>query len=149
MTEDIEHALYLRRWGVPFDALAHVFGGSAKHYERAQRGLGRSSLVGTTIKHAEALPEHLVADEKHTRSKGNKVFVTTTVALGCILGASVVESANEAALIEGYGDFAREAQELDPEYSPASVCLDGWEATQFIHCLKERLESPAMLFMEE
>src|SRR5690606_18102474 len=89
-TQDIEHALYLRRWGVPYDALAHVFGRSPKHYERAQLGLGRFSLVGTTIKHAKNLPGHLVSDEKHTRLKGEKVFVTTTAAKGCILGASVV-----------------------------------------------------------
>jgi hypothetical protein len=129
-TTDIEHALYLRRWGVPYDALAHVFGRSAKHYERAQLGLGRFSLVGTTIKTTENLPEHLVADEKHTRLKGEKVFVTTTVAEGCILGANVVEEAGETGLTEGYGDFAREARQLDPDYAPKTICLDGWEATQ-------------------
>lgn len=129
-TEDIEPALYLRRWNVPYDALAHVFGRSAKHYERAQLSLGRFSLVGTTIKHAEKLPEHLVADEKHTRLKGEKVFVTTTVAEGCILGANVVEEAGETGLTDGYGDFAREARESDPDYAPKTICLDGWEATQ-------------------
>ena len=116
-TEDIEHALYLRRWGVPYDALAHIFGRSAKHYERALLGLGRFSLVGTTIKHPEKLPEHLVADEKHTRLKGERVFVTTTVAGGCILGASVVEDAGEGGLTAGYGDFAQEAREVDPDSS--------------------------------
>lgn len=129
-TEDIEHALYLRRWGVPYDALAHVFGRSAKLYERAQLALGRFSVVGTTIKHAENLPEDVAADEKHTRLNGEKVYVTTTVAQGCILGASVTKSCDEAGLTEGYGDFAREAQQLDADYAPQSVCLDGWEATQ-------------------
>ena len=77
---------YLRPFGVPFSALAHVFGRSAKHYERAQPSLGRPSLVGATIKHAQNLPEHLAANEKHSRLKGTKVFVTTTIARGCILG---------------------------------------------------------------
>ena len=119
MTQDIEHALYLRRWGVPYDALAHVFGVSAKRYERAQLGLGRLSVVGTTIKHSESLPENVVADEKHTSINGQKAYVTTTVAEGCILGASVTERCDEPALTEGYGDFAREARQLDPDYARA------------------------------
>ena len=28
--------------------------------------LGRASLVGTTVKEAQKLPQHLLADEKHT-----------------------------------------------------------------------------------
>ena len=129
-TSEIEKALLLRCWGVPFEILAYIFGHSAKHYERAQLALGRPSLTGTTIKHAKNLPQHLSADEKHTRLKGEKVFVTTTVAQGCILGASVVESADEVELTDGYGDFAQEAYEVDPNYAPESICLDGWGATQ-------------------
>lgn len=127
---DIEDALYLRRWGVPFDALSQVFGGSAKHYERAFLSLGRVSLVGTTVKHPENLPKHVVGDEKHTKQKGEKCYVTTVVAEGAILGACAVENADEAGLLEGYGEFAQEARAVDPDWEPESVCLDGWEATQ-------------------
>jgi len=128
-TEDLDKALYLRLFGVPPDALAHVFGKDASFWSRASLSLGRPSIVGTTIKSADKLPPHLVADEKHTRLKGEKVYVPTTAANGCILGASVVSSPAADDLGTGYGDFAAEARELDPSYSPESVCTDGWEAT--------------------
>jgi hypothetical protein len=47
------------------------------------------------------LPEHLAADEKHTRIKGENA----------------------------YGVFKDEAQCLDQDYSPKSVNTDGWKAT--------------------
>lgn len=34
-TIDFEKALYLRRWGVPFDALAYVFGRNSMFWQRA------------------------------------------------------------------------------------------------------------------
>jgi hypothetical protein len=128
-TDEIEKALYLRQWGVPCDAMAHVFGKDPSFWYRASQSLGRPSIVGATVKSPDKLPPHLVADEKHTRLKGNKVYVPTTVAGGCILGASVVSSPSADDLEEGYGDFAAEAQELDPSYRPETVCTDGWEAT--------------------
>ena len=66
MTDEVEKGLYLRRWGVLFDALAYVFGRDSMFWYRSSQSLGRPSLVGTTIRSSAILPEHLVADEKHT-----------------------------------------------------------------------------------
>jgi hypothetical protein len=128
-TEDLDKALYLRQFGVPPDALAYVFGLDSSFWYRASLSLGRPSIVGSTVKSKDKLPLHLVADEKHTRLKGEKVYVPTTAADGCILGASVVISPSADDLEAGYGDFAAEARELEPTYSPETVCTDGWEAT--------------------
>lgn len=128
-TDELERALYLRQWGVPCDALAHVFGKDSSFWYRASLSLGRPSIVGSTVKSTDKLPKHIVADEKHTRLKGEKVYVPTTVADGCILGASVVSSPSADDLAAGYGDFAAEARKLEPTYSPETVCTDGWEAT--------------------
>lgn len=129
-TDDIEKALYLRQWGVPFEALAYVFGRDAMFYYRAWLTLGRSSIVGTTVKDRERLPDHLVADEKHTWWQGQKVYIPTTVGSGCFLGATVVADASGEALEAGYGEFAREARHVDPTYHPQTVCTDGWTATR-------------------
>ncbi len=43
--------------------------------------LGRASIVGTTIKKPQKLPQHLLADEKHTWLGKNRVYLPTTVAL--------------------------------------------------------------------
>jgi hypothetical protein len=128
-TEELDGALYLRQWGVPCDALAYVFGKDSSFWYRASLSLGRPSIVGSTVKSKDKLPQHIVADEKHTRLKGEKVYVPTTVADGCILGASVVSSPSTDDLAAGYGDFADEARKIEPTYSPETVCADGWEAT--------------------
>ncbi len=62
-TEEVENALFLRKWGVPFDALAYVFGHDAMFWYNAYVTLGRNSVVGTTVKDRTLLPNHLPADE--------------------------------------------------------------------------------------
>jgi hypothetical protein len=129
-TAEVEKALYLRRWGVPFDALAYVFGRDAMFWQRAYVSLGRNSVVGTTIKSSDLLPEHLSVDEKHSRFNGEKVFIATTVAQECILGCGFAESAGTSELTEAYRDFKEEARNVNPEYTPETVNTDGWEPTR-------------------
>ena len=129
-TEEIEKALYLRQWNVPFEALAYVFGRDAMYYYRAWASWGRNSLVGTTVKDPARLPAHLVADEKHTWRTGEKQYLATTVGGGCILGAELVSESTTAGLTQAYGVFAAEAREVAAEYAPVSVCTDGWAATR-------------------
>lgn len=129
-TEAVEKALSLRHWGVPFDALVYVFGRDAMYWYRAELALGRPAIVSSTVKQPEQLPGHVLADEKHTWALGQEVYVATTVGGGCILGATVTEAASADALEAAYGEFAQEACELSPTYSPKTVCTDGWEGTQ-------------------
>ena len=129
-TEEIEKALYLRQWGVPFEALAYVFGRSASFWQRAWLQLGRCSLVGTTIKDPEKLPLHLVADEKVTWLDGQEVYVTTTAAGGCFLGVGLASEATAESLLSGYEEFKQEAHHLKADYTPETVCTDGFNATR-------------------
>src|SRR3954452_13708825 len=85
---DVEGPLFLRTFGVPFWALARVFGRDPMYWYRLEVSLGRNSVVGTTTRRAD-LPEHLLADEHHQTLKGEKVYVATTVAAGCCLGAAL------------------------------------------------------------
>jgi hypothetical protein len=128
-TDDVADPLFLRRFGVPFWALTHVFGRSDMYWYRLEISLGRNSIVGTTVRHAE-MPEHLLADEHHQRLEGEKIFIATTVAEGCCLGASVIDTADEVALTEAYQTFKSEAVNVEPNYAPKSVNVDGWQATQ-------------------
>ena len=129
-TDAVEKALSLRQWGVPFDALASVFGCDAMFWYRAWLAFGRPSLVGTTVKEPQKVPRDLVADEKLTRVARPQVDVPTPVGGGCFLGVSVVEAADTETLERGYGEFAKEAKALVPAYQARSVCTDGWEATR-------------------
>ena len=129
-TDDVEKGLYLRRYGVPFEALAYVFGRDASYWYGACQALGRCSIVGTTVKDPKLLPVNLVADEKHSWRLGERIYIPTTVASGCFLGVDIVESAGTKALVEGYKSFQTEALALNPNYRPETVNTDGWEHTQ-------------------
>jgi hypothetical protein len=100
------------------------------YWHRLERSLGRPSLVGTTVKAAERLPRHLVADEKHTTLAGEKVDLAATAGGGCCLGMALAGTAGTDDLTEAYGVFRDEARRLDPEYRPETVNTDGWPATQ-------------------
>ena len=129
-TDAVEKGLRLRQWAVPFEVIAELFGRDPMYWYRAYVGLGRHSIVGTTIKSPDKLPSDVLADEKHTRHKGKRVYVPTTVAQECILGADLTDNAGTEALTEGYRTFQQEAHQLDPTYSPNTANTDGWGPTQ-------------------
>lgn len=128
--DDVEKALFLRKFAVPFWALSYCFGKDPMFWYRLETSIGRHSIVGTTIKSAEKLPRHLSADEKHTRRLGEKTYIATTAGNGCILGAGVSESASGEALQKAYSRFKEEAACVNPEYQPDTVNTDGWLPTQ-------------------
>ena len=116
-TEDVEGPLFLRKFGVPFWALAHVFGRDPMYWYRLECGLGRFSVVGTTVRQAE-VPEHLLADEHHQPLDGQKVYIATTVGGGCCLGAEPAEAAGTDDLKAAYAVFKDEARDVDPRVRP-------------------------------
>ena len=128
-TADIEGPPFLRKFGVPFWALAHVFGGDPMSWYRMECGLGRFSVVGTTVCTA-TLPEHLLADEHHQVLDGQKVYIATTVGNGCCLGAEPAEAAGSDELKVAYQVFKDEACDVSPKYAPKTVSTDGWKGTQ-------------------
>jgi hypothetical protein len=128
-TDDVEKVLFLRQW-TPFWALTNVFGRNDKYWQRLHDRLGRNSIVGTTVKDPDKLPDDLLSDEKHTRLNGEKAYISTTVGADCVLGTSLSLSADDKNLKETYGHFKTEAHNVNPEYKPKTVNNDGWSATQ-------------------
>lgn len=128
-TAEVEKPLFLRKFGVPFWALAHVFGRNRMFWFRQECGLGQFSIVGTTVRQA-AIPEHLVADEHHQTCDGDKVYLATTVGGGCCLGVAMAETAGTDDLVAAYQVFRDEARNVDPDYAPKTVNTDGWKGTQ-------------------
>ncbi len=128
-TADVEDVLFLRSFSVPFWALAYVFGRTADFWYRLEVGLGRHSIVGTTVRRGE-VPAHLLADEHHQTREGVPNYIATTVAAGCCLGAAVAEEADAASLEQAYAVFKQEARNVQAGYVPQTVNTDGWTATQ-------------------
>jgi hypothetical protein len=128
-TDAVESPLFLRRFGVPYWALACVFGRNAMYWYRLEVGLGRNSIVGTTVRRA-AVPEHLLADEHHQPREGVKNYIATTVGSGCCLGAAVAETAGTEDLTAAYAVFCEEARNVQRDYAPQTVNTDGWKGTK-------------------
>jgi hypothetical protein len=128
--KELEHPLLLLCYGVPCWLVTEIFGHNDMFWQRHLERLGRNSLVGTTVRVAEQLPQHLAADEHHADWCGEKGYVAVTTGAGCLLGVALTDAADEAHLTKAYGQFAAEAQEVKPDYSPRTVNTDGWFATQ-------------------
>lgn len=128
--EGLAYPLLLAAHGVPAWLLAIGFGHGEMYWYRVVERLGRSSLVGATVRDPARLPEHLAADEHHVDWAGQKGYVATTVGGGCILGVALTAAADDAHLREAYGVFGAEARDVEPEYAPETVNTDGWAATR-------------------
>lgn len=126
----VSKGLFLLRFGVPFWALAFVFGYNTTWWYRMFIFLSHYNLVGTTVYESDDLPKHVLADEHHIKVKAEKKYVATTVGENCFLGMSVCDTASEADLKEGYKVFKEESQSVKSDYEPISVNTDGWLATQ-------------------
>jgi len=127
-TATADKILFLQEWA-PAWALAHAFEKDVMTIHRLSTHMGRYNMVGTTAKQADTLPKDTGADEKHSAISGEKVSIATTVAEQCFFGASVSVGAGEEELTAAYGQFQREAQQVQPEYHPETVNTDGWQAT--------------------
>jgi hypothetical protein len=55
-TEAVEKGLYLRRYGVPYEGIAHVLGHNPMYWYNATQALGRVSIVGSAVKEPDAFP---------------------------------------------------------------------------------------------
>jgi len=130
LTEDVEKALFLRRFNVPYRGLTYVFGRNNMFRHRQKQALGRFNIVGTTVVYAQKIPRVLLADEKHTSRRGKKRCIAITVAKECILGAELTESAPEFSLLKAYGIFTDKARSVNLAYAPESVNTDGWFPTR-------------------
>jgi hypothetical protein len=128
LADDVSGPLFLRSFGVPFWALARVFGRDHDYWYRLEVALGRASVAGTTLRKAE-VPAHLLADEHHQTRDGEKCYIATTVGGGCCLGAELAQTANADDLTDAYAVFKAEARDVEPGYAPATVSVDGWAST--------------------
>ena len=91
-----------------------------------EQQLGHLSLVGTTVRDPTLLPENLAADETHPRLLGEKVYIATTVAEECLLGASIALNVGDVALTKAYGQFKEEAADVNPDYALGCLKMSFW-----------------------
>lgn len=122
--EELADPLLLAAHDVPARLLRVGFGHSDMFWYRLIEPLGRSSLMGTTVRDPARLPGRLAADEHHVDRGCRKGYVATTVGGGCVPGPALTAAADDAHLREAYGVFTAEMLEADPEYASATVNTD-------------------------
>jgi hypothetical protein len=127
-TQEVSKGLFLRQWGVPYEAIAYLFGRDAMYWERCEESLGRLSIVGSLVK-KQPIPTHLAADEKISHWNGKEVYIGLTSSVDCVLGAELSMKEDTENLQEAYGVFKSEALNCQVDYCPKSINLDGWKAT--------------------
>jgi hypothetical protein len=130
VADDLAYPLPLAAHGVPAWLLKEGFGHSEMYWHRLVERLGRTSVVGATVRDPSRLPAHLAADEHHVDWAGRKGCVATTVGGGCILGAALTSAADDDHLREAYAVFAAEARDVEPTSAPETVNADGWAAAR-------------------
>ncbi len=101
------------------------------YWYRLEVALGRASVAGTTLRRADVVPEHLLADEHHqTRATARRTTSPPPSArAGCCLGAALAQTAGAEDLTSAYAVFKAEAEDVEPGYAPETVNADGWAAT--------------------
>ncbi len=127
-TDDVEKALLLRHWGIPYDTTTYVFGKNDSYWEGLEMSLGQMNIVGSLCK-SIAVPEDLAADEKISFWNKQECYIALTASKDCVLGAEISIGEDTAQLQAAYGIFQPEAQVIEPTYNAQSVNLDGWKAT--------------------
>jgi len=130
ITSEISKGLFLRKYNVPYHAIATRDGKNSMFWYRLELALSQYNIVGTTIKSKAFLPQHLLMDEHHTKLLNNKIYLCTTVGSNCFLGASIAASMEFVKLQEAYGKFKEEVQKICPEYQPTSINIDGYQSTK-------------------
>ena len=129
-TEEVSKGLCLRKYNVPYHAIASTFGRNAMYWYEAEIALSQYNIVGTTVKKRSALPQNLLVDEHHTKLFRDKIYVCTTAGGNCFLGASISTSVDYENLKNAYGHFKTEVHQIYPDYCPFSINTDGFQSTK-------------------
>ena len=106
--EEVAYPLLLMNYGVPYWLITQHFGRQDDYWYRLFLHIGRFNIVSTTVRREGVVPEHLVADEKVSWWQGEEIYICTTAAEECLLGAQPSLTSDEQGLEEGYGVFKKE-----------------------------------------
>lgn len=128
LSDEVQAPLFRRSFGVPFGALARVFGRGPMYWYRLEVSLGSNRVVGTTVRQG-ALPDHLLADAHHQTREGVKNYLAPTVGASGCLGAALAPTAGFEDLQVAYAVFKQEAPNVPHDYQPQTVSVDGGAAT--------------------
>jgi hypothetical protein len=128
--EVAKHALLATHGGLSLALCAVLCNVSPMAIYRLLCAVGRHSLVTVLTRCGLPLPVYVLADEKHSHCRAEKVYLPTIVSGRLIwhLGYSEAKSAQDFA--HSYGEYRQAALQHDPTYAVRGVLTDGFESTR-------------------
>ncbi len=90
---------------------------------------GHQSLVPVLTRCGLPLPRYLLADEKHSHCRTDKVYLPTIVSGRVIWHLGYSASKSAVAFTASYGAFQRAALEHEPSYRVRGALTDGFDST--------------------
>ena len=90
---------------------------------------GHHSLVTVLTRCDLPLPVYVLADEKHSTCRADRVYLPTIVCGRVLWHLGYTEAASAAAFTQSYGAFQRAAAQQEPSYRVRGVLTDGFDST--------------------
>lgn len=128
--ETARQALFCIYGGLSLEWAAINFKTTAMALYRLICRFGSAPMV-RVLHHCDLpLPEYLIADEKHCKRIGDKVYLPTITSGRVIWLQTIYQDKSAATFGQAYGEFAQPAYALQPNYTPKGLTCDGFDSTR-------------------
>ena len=122
-------ALLATHGGLSLELCAVLYHISPMALYRLLCAFGHHSLVTVLTRCDLPLPTYVLADEKHSRCRTNKVYVPTIVCGRVLWHLGSTEAASTAAFTQSYREFQQAALQQEPLYRVRGILTDGFDST--------------------
>jgi hypothetical protein len=122
-------ALLATHGGLSLELCAIIYHISPMAVYRLVCAFGHQSLVAVLTQCGLPLPVYVLADEKHSHCRTEKVYLPTIICGRVIWHLGYTEEASAAALTQSYGAFQRAAFHHEPSYRVRGILTDGFDST--------------------
>jgi hypothetical protein len=122
-------ALLATHGGLSLELCASIYHISPMAVYRLVCAFGHQSLVAVLTRCGLPLPVYVLADEKHSHCRTEKVYLPTIICGRVIWHLGYTEEASAAALTQSYGEFQRAAFHHEPSYRVRGILTDGFDST--------------------
>src|SRR6516165_10410160 len=122
-------ALVATHGGLSLELCAVLYHLSPMALYRLICAFGHHSLVTVLTRCGLPLPVYFLADEKHSRCLGEKVYLPTIVCGRVLWHLGSTEAASTVAFTQSYQEFQRAALQQEPTSQVRGILTDGFDST--------------------
>lgn len=128
--EIARQALFCMYGGLSLEWAAINFKTTAMALYRLICRFGSTPMVRILMHCGLSLPDYLIADEKHCKCIGDKVYLPTITSGRVIWLLTICQDKSAPTFGQAYGEFAQPAYAVQPGYTPKGLTCDGFDSTR-------------------